>query len=137
MDILAFTVKAVGFAAVLLLVFALWRIVNDEKNALEWYHLVSTKSADGTQAADWDKIGKGGGVFLCLLLPGLYAYSEKMDAIGLAALMTVALAYLGGVSAYGATLRARQGTTEKITEPADPPPGAVKTTETTTAGTPQ
>lgn len=135
MDIIAFTVKAVGFVAVLGLLLALWLIVNG-KNDLEWWHLVSTKAGDGTQYADWNKIGKGGGVVLCMWLPAVYAYSDKMEAVGLAALLGVVLLYLGGVEGYAATLRARRGTTETVTEPADPPPGATKTTKTETAGAP-
>lgn len=103
-----------ALTAVLLLVviILLARVINSADNSLEWSHLVSSRGADGIQYADWNKIGQGCGVLLCLWLPAAYVYSDKMDAVGLAAVMGVALAYLGSVSGYAATLRARRGTVE-------------------------
>lgn len=121
-------------AAVLLLLFSikLVLIINSSDNSLEWSHLISSRADDGNQYADWNKIGQGCGVMLCMWLPAVYVYSDKMEAMGLAAVMGVALAYLGSVSGYAATLRARRGTTETtlITE------SPSKTTETKTE-TPQ
>ena len=101
-------------AAILVMIFVikLVFIINSSDNSLEWSHLISSRAADGIQYADWNKIGQGCGIILCLWLPAVYVYSDKMDAIGLAAVMGVALAYLGSVSGYAATLRARRGTTE-------------------------
>ena len=122
----------VALTAILVLLFmlALVRVMNNKDNDLEWAQLISTRGADGQQYADWDKVGKGLGVVLCVWLPAVYVYSPKMEAMGLAAVMGIALAYLGGVSGYAATLRAKQGSVEttKIREIAD----AVKTTETRT-----
>lgn len=112
----------------LVLIIKLVRTINSSKNSLEWEHLVSSRGADGIQYADWNKIGQGCGIMLCLWLPAVYVYSDKMDAIGLAAVMGVALTYLGSVSGYAATLRARRGTTE-TTLTTDSPS---RTTETKT-----
>lgn len=101
---------------VLLIAYAFIRVVNSLDNDLEWSHLVSSKARDGKQYADWNKLGQGCGVILCVWLPAVYAHSEKADAIGLSAVMGVALLYLGGVSSYAATLRARRGTTETTNE---------------------
>ena len=103
---------------VLLIAYAFIRVVNSLDNNLEWSQLVSSRGQDGRQYADWNKIGQGCGVILCVWLPAVYAHSERADAVGLSAVMGVALLYLGGVSSYAATLRARRGTTEttKTTE---------------------
>lgn len=115
-------------AAVLLLLFSikLVFIINSSDNSLEWSHLISSRAADGIQYADWNKIGQGCGIILCLWLPAVYVNSDKMDAMGLAAVMGVALAYLGSVSGYAATLRSRRGTTATTLVTESPS----KTTET-------
>lgn len=105
-----------GIVALLFLVLVI-RVINSSRNDLEWADLISVPGRDGGRPhADWDKVGKGCGVWLCVWLPVIYAYSPKMEAIGLASIMAVALLYLGAVSAYSATLRSRQVTT--VTEPA-------------------
>ena len=111
-------VVALTSIIVLLLMLALVRVINSNSNDLEWWHLISTRGTSGETFADWNKIGQGLGVLLCVWLPAVYVYSSKMEAMGLAAVMGVALAYLGGVSSYAATLRAKQGAVEttKITE---------------------
>ena len=111
-------VVALTSVIVLLLMLALVRVINSNSNDLEWWHLISTRGVAGETFADWNKIGQGLGVLLCVWLPAVYVYSSKMEAIGLAAVMGVALAYLGGVSSYAATLRSKQGAVEttKITE---------------------
>jgi|GEM_PF-5565538 len=124
-------VVALTAIIVLILLFALVRIINGA-NTLEWTDLVSTIGRDGKQHADWNQIGKGLGAVLCTWLPAVYVYSPKLEAMGLAAVMGVALAYLGGVSGYAAMLRSKQGTVETThtTEPA-PDPAATKVTEKT------
>lgn len=93
------------------MLYALARVINNTSD-LEWAHLISSRSMDGKQWGDWNQIGKGLGVILCVWLPAVYVYSPKMDAVGLALVMGVALAYLGGVSGYAALLRSRQGSIE-------------------------
>jgi hypothetical protein len=112
----------------LLLAYAVIRVVNSITNDLEWSQLISSKGHDGQQYADWNKIGQGCGVILCVWLPAVYAHSDKADAVGLSAIMGVALLYLGGVSSYAATLRARRGTTETTRISESP----ARTMETTT-----
>jgi hypothetical protein len=128
-DIVSLTVKAIGLALFLGLLFALIKIVNSAGNSLEWWHLVSSRAQDGSQYADWNKIGQGCGVMLCVGLPTVYVYSPKMEAVGLAAVMGVALLYLGGVSGYAANLRSKQGSRVTETEPVGAP-GPMKTTVT-------
>lgn len=114
----------------LLFLLAFVRTINAQ-NDLEWTHLVSSRSLDGKQYADWNKIGQGLGVVLCFWLPAVYVYSPKMDASGLALVLGVVLTYLGGVSGYAANLRAKQGgvQTTTVTEPV-PDPSITKVTET-------
>jgi hypothetical protein len=117
---------------ILLIMFAVAHVMNNDKNELEWSELISTKGQDGKLHPDWNKIGQGCGVFLCLWLPGVYAYSDKIDPIGLATLMGAALLYLGSVSGYASTLRARRGTIETIDETPAPSSSKKTTTETPT-----
>jgi len=128
---LATLIKAMGVIAFLVLLLAFVRVVNGENNDLEWWHLVSTRAADGGQYADWNKIGQGLGVVLCVWLPAVYVYSPKMEAVGLAAVMGVALLYLGGVSGYAANLRSKQGSVE-TTRTTETPGAPSKVTEVTT-----
>lgn len=133
-SILQTSVMVVSAIILLGMMYAVVKIMNGA-NTLEWTDLVSTRAHDGTQHADWNKIGQGMGVVLSAWLPAVYAYSPHVDATGLAALLGVALAYLGGVSAYAATLRAKAGTVEttKVTEPVPPAP---KVTDTITQTAP-
>jgi len=123
-------IKAMGAIVFLVLIMAFVRVVNGE-NDLEWWHLVSTRAADGSQYADWNKIGQGLGVVLCVWLPAVYVYSPKMEAVGLAAVMGVALLYLGGVSGYAANLRAKRGSVE-TTRTTETPGAPSKVTEVKT-----
>lgn len=93
------------------LLYAFIRIISNT-SGLEWAHLVSSRSNAGEQWADWNPIGKGGGVVICLTIPFIYVYSPGMDGLGLAGVMGVSLGYLGGISAYAATLRSKQGSKE-------------------------
>lgn len=98
----------------IVIVVAIARAFRNDDNDIQWSDLISIRSQDGKQKGDWNQIGKGGGVILCIALPFIYVYSPGMEAVGLAAVMGVALAYLGSVSAYAATLRSKQGTVETV-----------------------
>lgn len=114
------------------LLYAMVRVINNASNDLEWEHLISSRSIDGKQWLDWNKIGQGLGAILCVWMPAVYVYSPKMDALGLAAVMGVALAYLGSVSGYAATLRAKQGGVETTTVTEMMPVSKVTETRTET-----
>jgi len=123
-------VKGLGVLLFVGFVYALVKVVNSAANELEWWQLVSSRARDGVQYADWNKIGQGLGVVLCVWLPAVYVYSPKMEAMGLAAVMGVALLYLGGVSGYAASLRSKQGSVE-TTRVVEGETTVGKTTDTT------
>lgn len=104
------------FTALLLIgvAIAIAMAIRAASNELEFYQLISTKAQDGKYYVDWNRIGQGAGVVLSSVTPFIYAYSPNMDATGLAAVLGVVLAYLGGVSGYAATLRAKQGQIETV-----------------------
>lgn len=97
-------VLALSAIIFLMVVLALVRVVNSDTNTIEWADLISTQR-DGKQYGDWNKIGQGLGVVLCVWLPLVYAYSDKMDAGGLALVLGTVLAYLGAVSGYSKYLK--------------------------------
>ncbi len=118
-----------AWTAIMVLVIAwkLYRVV--ERSTLEWEDLISTLGKDGRMHLNIDKMGKVLGVVLCFWLPIVYAYSQKMEATGLALVMFTALAYLGAVGSYELYIRSRQGL------PPPPPPEPVTTTATATVTT--
>ena len=106
------------YAALLLLVamLLLHRIISNKDNNLEWADLVSSPSiVDRRQRADWNKIGKGCGVFLAVYLPLTYANSDRFEPVAGTLLMAASLAYLAMVDGYGAYLRSKQGTVQTTT----------------------
>ena len=113
-DYLPHIAKACSAILFLCSIWYFVRIFNDPANDLHWWHLVATER-DGNVFADWNKIGQGSGVALSIWMPTVYVNSPNMDATGLALVMGVSLMYLGGVSSYAATLRARKGTTSTTT----------------------
>ena len=92
------------------ILYGAYRVINSASNELDWTHLIGTER-DGKTYCDWNKIGMGAGVVLSIWMPAAWAYNPKADANGIALVMGVSLAFLGGVSSYAATLRARRGTT--------------------------
>lgn len=123
-------VMAVTGVIFLIFILSFVRTINNNAD-LAWGDLVSSHGMDGKRHPSWNEIGKGLGVILCFWLPAVYVYSPKMDATGLALILGVVLAYLGGVSGYAASLRAKQGGVQKttVTEPV-PDPSISKITET-------
>lgn len=121
--------------AFVLAFFALAMIIYSKSNTIQWADLVSVLAHNGQQRGSWDPIGKGGGFFLCMTIPFIYAFSDKMDASGLALVMTPTLLYLGGVSAYSASLRAKQGTVETVKTVEIAPAATVTETRTETPTT--
>jgi hypothetical protein len=99
-------------AIVFLVVFwAMYRLVSSEENDLDWTQLISTKGKDGLLYFDWNRVGQGCGVVVSMAMPFIYVHTDKMDGSGLAMVMTASLAYLGGVTSYVTTLRAKQKST--------------------------
>jgi hypothetical protein len=86
----------------------LYHTIDKASNTLEWEQLISSKAVDGKQYVDWNRIGQGMGVVLAVWLPFIYANSDKMDGTGLALVMAASLLYLGGVSSYATSVRAKR-----------------------------
>ena len=109
--------------ALLVLMLLLHRVISSKENTLEWADLVSSYSIiDGRRHADWDKIGKGGGVITAVYLPLAYANSDSFDPVAGSLLLLTSLAFLAGVDGYRAYLQSKQGMvqTTTITEPPHP-----------------
>ena len=100
----------IGISVIVFLIgfWFLSHLIGKTTNSLEWEQLISSKAIDGKQYVDWNRIGLGLGVLIAVWLPFIYAYSEKMDGTGLAAVMGVSLLYLGGVSSYATSVRAKR-----------------------------
>ena len=122
----------IQFGILLVMALVISFVVNAENN-IEWADFISVRGAtDGKQHGSWDSIGKGGGVFICIYIPLLYAHSEKFEPLGGAALLGVSLAYLGAVNGYSAYLRSKQGTVQTTTTTAPVDDTPLKTTVTQT-----
>ena len=124
-------IDGVNLMILLLLWWILIRIVRDDRNDVIWADYISTRGSDGRQHGDINKIGQWAGIILSVMCTLMYADNQTVDPTGLAALLGVALLYLGGVASYAATLRAKQGSVTTVTEPA-PDPAQTKTTITET-----
>ena len=123
-------VNGVNLLILLVLIWILYRIVRDEGNIIEWADFISTRGNDGKQHGDINKVGQWAGIVIAVMSVLMYSDNQAVDATGLAALLGVALLYLGGVAGYAANLRARQGTVTTVTEPViDPVPTKVTVTE--------
>lgn len=125
-------IDGINLLILLVLIWILFRVINDEGNLIEWADYISTRGSDQKQHGDINKVGQWAGIFIAVTSVMLYADNVTVDATGLAALLAVALLYLGGVAGYAANLRAKQGTVVTVTAPADEPVGPMKTTVTET-----
>ena len=110
-------IEGINLLILLLLVWILFRVINDTGNLIEWADYISTRGTDGKQHGDINKVGQWAGILIAVMSVMMYADNETVDATGLAALLGVALLYLGGVAGYAANLRSRQGTITTVTEP--------------------
>ena len=124
-----------GINALILLV-VIWtfvRVVANEKNTIVWADFISSRGHDGEQRGDLTKVGQLVGIVVSAVTVLMFADSEKVEPVGLSALLGVALVYLGGVTAYSNYIRSKQGVVEtsRTTEPI-PDPAVTKTTETVT-----
>lgn len=106
-----FGVRPVDGINLLILAMLIWiliRIINDAGNLVVWADFVSTKGIDGKQHGDLNKIGQIAGIVLAVVTVLMYADNTTVDPTGLAALLTVALIYLGGVTAFAVWMRSKQ-----------------------------
>lgn len=113
------------FLLALMLVFHRW--VQSEKG-IEWRHFVSVEKPDGTYRGDINRVGQCVGVVVSAFAIVATAPKAHTDFAGFALVLSACLAFLGGVAAYAATLRAKSGRVETTTtvEPAAPADQQVK-----------
>lgn len=129
-------VRPVDGINALILLMVIWtfvRVVANEKNTIVWADFISSRGHDGEQHGDLTKVGQLVGIVVSAVCVLMYADSDKVEPVGLSALLGVALLYLGSVTAYSAYIRSKQGTVEtsRTTEPA-PDPATTKVTDTVT-----
>lgn len=111
-------VDGINFLILLVLLWILYRIIRDEGNLIVWADFIASVGRDGKQHGDLNKVGQMVGIGIAAMTVLMYADNQTVDATGLSALLAVSLLYLGGVSAYASTLRARHGSRTTTTEPA-------------------
>lgn len=128
-----FGLRPVDGINALILVVAIWvlvRVINSETNAIIIADFISTRGTDGKPHGDLNKLLQLSGGLVGCITALLYADNDKVDALGLAAVLGVVLGFCAGPAMWAANLRSKQGSVEttKITEPAAAP---AKVTETT------
>lgn len=102
-------IDGINLLILLVLCWILLRIINDQGNVIEWADYIASRGPDGRQHGDLNKVGQAVGIGLACTSVLMYSDNQTVDPTGLAALLGVALAYLGGVGMYAANLRAKQG----------------------------
>lgn len=101
-------VDGINLLILAVLLWILFRVINDEGNLIVWADFISSRGPDGRQHGDIDKVGKVFGIVLATVTVMMYADNEKVEPTGLAALLGVSLTYLCAVSAYSSYLRSKQ-----------------------------
>ena len=116
------------FLLALLLVFYKWM---QGDNGIQWRDFVAAEKPDGTYRGDINRVGQCCGVVVSVFAIVSTAPKAHTDYAGFALVLTACLAFLGGVAAYAATLRSRQGRVETVTttEPSQPVKKTVTKTE--------
>lgn len=120
------------FLLALMLVFYRWMQSN---NGIEWRDFVSAEKPDGTYRGDINRVGQCVGVVVAAFAIIATAPKAHTDYAGFALVLAACLAFLGGVAAYAATLRAKAGRVETVTT-VEPAPVAAQTKTTTTTTEP-
>lgn len=120
------------FLLALLLVFYKWM---QSDNGIQWRDFVAAEKPDGTYRGDINRVGQCCGVVVSVFAIVSTAPKAHTDYAGFSLVLAACLAFLGGVAAYAATLRAKAGQvqTTTTTEPASEP---VKKTVTKTEPAP-
>lgn len=124
-------IDGINLLILLVLIWILYRIIFiDDRNSIVWADYISSPDATGRQRGDLNKVGQVAGIFLCVSVVTMYADNTSVEPMGLSALLTVALAFLGGVTMYATWIRSKQGSKTTVTEPAPAPQPPMKTTVT-------
>ena len=124
------TQHAFNLIVLLVLLLVFYRIVRNEDNELEFWHLLSTRSADGKVYVDNDKIGQLTGLLFGTWIVCWLAYTGRLEILYFA----VWLLYASGMGAFSRWARAmiadRYGREGK--RPEEPPSTTTTTTTRTT-----
>lgn len=88
--------EAFNLIMLLLLIWAFYRVVDDRSNDLEFWHLYSTRAADGKIYLDLDKIGMNVGLVFSTWVIVWLTYTAKLEITYFAAW----LLYASGMGAF-------------------------------------
>lgn len=123
--------EALNLILLLLGLLIFYRVVGDRDNPLEYWHLVSTRSADGVVYTDNDKVGQLTGLIFGTWVICWLALTGDLTTYYFA----IWLVYAAGMGAFAKWARAfitdRFGSKGKQPEPEPPAPPQVTTTTTT------
>jgi hypothetical protein len=129
------TSEAFNLILLLIIVLAFYRTVNSEKNKLEFWHALSTRSADGVIYFDNDKIGQMTGLLFSTWIVCWLAYTDHLTIYYFGAW----LLYASGMGAFSKWARAmitsRYGAKDKEPDKARDPSGTISATSTPTGST--
>lgn len=119
---------AFNLVVLLLLALTFYRVVHAAANELEFWHLLSTRSADGRIYLDNDKIGQMAGLVFGTWIVCWLAYTNHLTIYYFAAW----LLYASGMGAFSKWARAmiadRYGAKGKEPEKLPDPPGTISAT---------
>ena len=93
---------AFNLIALLVLLLVFYRVVKSDDNDLEFWHLLSTRSADGKVYVDNEKVGQLVGLLFGTWIVCWLAYTGKLEILYFA----VWLLYASGMGAFSKWARA-------------------------------
>jgi hypothetical protein len=125
------TIDGINAIILLMVIWIFIRVIGNDATTIIMADFISTRGDDGLQHGDLNKVGQIVGIVVAAMSVLMYADSINVEPTGLAALLGVALAYLGAVTMYASFLKSKRGTVEttRVTEPVTAP---AKVTETKT-----
>jgi hypothetical protein len=99
---------------IVLLVYQLHRVMEDDANPIQWWQFISSIGKDGKPYADLTKLGQAAGIITCMAVVIIFSARVKdLSWEGFAAVLTIVLLYLGGVQGYQAYMKSRTSSPEK------------------------
>ena len=125
------TQHAFNLVVLLVLLLTFYRVVHSNNNGLEFWHLLSPRSADGQIYLDNDKLGQLVGLMFGTWVICWMTYTEKLEILYFAAW----LLYASGMGAFSKWARAMITSRYGAQQPPPKPPEPPSTTTTTTTKT--